>query len=156
MPAGARFLRYPSSGKQVTVTKVAGAAGWSNTHDKDKNKKKKDKTKKNYTQEEKKAYNKKKIDKKREKRKMVMKTCKMAQTMIGDVERHKEEMDELRKELPQVKRYSKEMDEKMDTVITQTKKKMPVKRPPKPKDDESGPKKVFTAAQLKKLVTYEK
>lgn len=44
----------------------------------------------------------------------------------------------------------------MDTVITQ-KKKTPVKHPLKPKDDENGPKKkVFTAAQMKKLVIYEK
>lgn len=160
VPEGARFRRMEltstAAGSDATVSKAAADRDWKNTQNIDTNKKK-DKPKKKYTQEQKVAYNKKKNDKKREKRKMAMKTFKMAQTMIDNDEKHNEEMEKLRKELAQVKRHNKEMDKKLDTIKTQTKKKTPVKRLPKPKDDESGPKKkVFTATELKKLVLHLK
>lgn len=90
--------------------------------------------------------------------KILKETHKMSQTLISDTKTKNEEMDKLRQELRQLKRVVKENDKKLDVITTQTKKKTPTKRPPKPKDDsENGPKKkVFKACDLKKIIIFEK
>lgn len=51
------------------------------------------------------------------------------------------------------KRVVKVGDEKLDIIKKQTEKNTPVKRQPRPKkDDESGPKKVFKAADIEKII----
>lgn len=75
---------------------------------------------------------------------MAKNLCKMAQIMIVQDEKHNQEIEELGKELAQVKRCNKEMDKKLDTVKTQTKKKIPVKQLPNRKMTEMALKRRFS------------
>lgn len=77
---------------------------------------------------------------------------KVAQTLIED---NKEMEKEYKKQMDKMQRKMAHVDKKLDMIQTQTKKKTPVKRQPKPKeaDGEDGlKKKVFTGSAIKKLI----
>lgn len=81
-----------------------------------------------------------------------MKTHKLALSLIEDSNRHKKDNKILRERLDK-------MEKTLDVISGQTKRKTPVKRTPKPREEESEKRKkgeTITAAELKKIVIYRK
>ena len=79
---------------------------------------------------------------------------KMTQNILSQ----NEQLDKLLKEQKHARKVMKVMERKLDTITTQTKKKIPQKRPPKPKEEtEKEKKKVqLKLNEIKKILVEYK